>query len=496
MSGGGTQPATILSELGVKLPTLDDTHALSGGNTYPTKHDDWPEVDDWDAWTDFNYENLRSIFRPIVEAPWSNHPSDHRSPIEPMETELFDEKSVECHLTKHTMPLVNAALVRANNLLNQDPRNRGHLWASGRGGGITGRPDWSLCSPSQRHSSGKYVNLLPGDTKLSRKWVPNLKERNESEWALPVRQVMSYSRDLGVWYGFIITDHHLVVLRFSRFEIGDGIARSRLRRVAAPSSQTSIQPSGHSRSPSTASNTSGGAGQRPPSRFSDSEPTNEWQPPQFCAIPWSNHNLTVNGKPSGAKAPVLTVRLGLFYLSLLALCGPDTAIRYDYPPLDSWIRTKAGYVHNSSGKKVTSIPENATVVERATSPPGSQSGSSRSSSSSGGNSRVPSQNPITHQPTNRGGSTTRTATQSGTTTPTARNPGASRGPTTRSSVQFADQPGTTPVQNTRSLPRRPAADPAAGHGTGARGNRGASGGNAAGGNVDRGRKKSRPNDGK
>lgn len=367
-----------------------------------------------------------------------------------------------------------------------------------------------------------------------------MKVDDEAEWALPVRQVMSYSRDLGVRYGFIITDGHLVVLRFSRIEIGDGIARSRPRRVAVPPPQANIQSPGHSRSASTASTISDGTGQRPPSRFSDREPTNEWQRPQFCVIPWFNYNSTVTGKPSGAKAPVLTVRLGLFYLSLLALYGSDTAIRYNYPPLDSWISTKTGYVHSSSGKKVASIPENATVVERATSPPRSQSGSSggdssrapsesgRSSSSSnsgGGDSRAPSQNPTTHQPTNREGSTTRvrsgtqspaarqtrqaasrggnttpTATQSGTTTPTGRNHSAIGGAATRSSVQFADQPGTTPVQNTRSLPRRPAADPAAGRGAGAERNRGASGGNGAGGNgasgnVDRGRKKTRPNDG-
>jgi hypothetical protein len=73
--------------------------------------------------------------------------------------------------------------------------------------------------------------------------------------------------------------------------------------------------------------------------------------------------MTLDGKPVKRRKPVLTVRLALFYLSLLAQYSPDTTIGYNYPPLDSWTKTDSGYIHNSTGKTAADCPENATVVE-------------------------------------------------------------------------------------------------------------------------------------
>ncbi|KAK4154006.1 hypothetical protein C8A00DRAFT_14844, partial [Chaetomidium leptoderma] len=312
-------------------------------------------------WTDFNYDSLLSIFAPVVEQPWL-HPPPRRG-IDPMEVEIFDEKSVESHLTKYTMPLVNAALIQANGLLGHDDNHRGHIWATGRGGTTSGRPDWSVCSPDRKHQSGRYVNLVPGDTKVSKKWLPTLKRDNLAQWALPIRQVFSYSRDLKVRYGFIITDADLVVLRFRRFEIGPGSSQSRpmraylarARMLSTASDTSAISATSLARPPSS----TGAQG----SEYSDSQPTGEFAPPEYCTIPWSNYNTALDGKPSKRKSPVLTVRLALFYLCLLAGNSPDTSMGHDYPPLNSWTKTGAGYVHNSTGKKVTQPPENATVVD-------------------------------------------------------------------------------------------------------------------------------------
>lgn len=289
------------------------------------------------------------------------------------------------------MPLVNAALIQANTLLGRPQDDRGHLWGSGRGVASSGRPDWSFCSPSKKHQSGRYVNLVPGDTKLSTKWQPSLRTRNLAEWRLPVRQVLSYGRDLEVRYGFLITNTHLTTLRFRREKIGDGMATNRLRRAVHDSQvdpQASSTPSVvHATTPLMAStnstDTAPSSEARPPSSastqeslYSNSDPTNEFLPPEYCQIPWSDHNMTIDGKTQ-SSGPVLTVRLGIFYLCLLARYSPDTSIGYDYPPLDSWTRTATGYVHNSTGKKVTQLPENATIVDpRPRSSEGSRSNSS------------------------------------------------------------------------------------------------------------------------
>lgn len=97
-------------------------------------------------WEDFNYNTLHSIFATVVDAEWMNPPTAHRLGIDPLEREIVDEKSFDLHHTKHLMPLVNLALVRANTLLGYDPTHQVHLWSSGRAYISSGRPDWSFCS--------------------------------------------------------------------------------------------------------------------------------------------------------------------------------------------------------------------------------------------------------------------------------------------------------------------------------------------------------------
>jgi hypothetical protein len=177
-----------------------------------------------------------------------------------------------------------------------------------------------------------------------------------------------------VRYGFIITDAHLVVLRFRRWQIEAGIAQSRSRRVApvrhtgapdpsVPSTNTQARAS----SPASGNSLSGTGASPPPQppedpTYSDRNPTTGFAPPEFCAIPWSDHNMTLDGKTANRR-PKLTIRLALFYLCLLARYSPDTSIGHEYPPLNSWTKRGAAYVHNSTGATVTQPPANATVIE-------------------------------------------------------------------------------------------------------------------------------------
>jgi hypothetical protein len=276
---------------------------------------------------------------------------------------------------KHVMPLVNSALAQANRRLGRDQDDRGHLWGSGRCKSIpgAGRPDWSMSSPSATDHEDRYVNQLPGDTKVSTKWHPDLRKTNPVEWGLPLRQVQSYGRDRGVRYGFIITDACLVVLRFRQDQIGSGIATTRSTRIV-PVPETETTPDARARALSTTSTSSArtttssvrsSSTEHEGSVYSDTQSTASFLAPQYCDIPWSNHNKTFQGSTPSGRNPKLTIRLALFYLCLLARYSPNSSIGHDYPPLDSWAKRSAEYVHNSTGATVavTKLPADATVVE-------------------------------------------------------------------------------------------------------------------------------------
>ncbi|KAL7947033.1 hypothetical protein V8C42DRAFT_319478 [Trichoderma barbatum] len=79
-----------------------------------------------------------------------------------------------------------------------------------------------------------YQNLLPGDTKLSVKWRPEMEESRDRyarhQWTLPMSQVNTYAVRSGCRYSFIITDLHLIVLRLAREPVAQGLASSRSPR--------------------------------------------------------------------------------------------------------------------------------------------------------------------------------------------------------------------------------------------------------------------------
>ena len=83
------------------------------------------------------------------------------------------------------------------------------------------KPDWALCSLNHiRQDSWRYLNLLPGDTKLSEKWATCTSNRPEAaamdNWKNPVRQILEYCRLERRRYGFILTDPHSLRIREQR----------------------------------------------------------------------------------------------------------------------------------------------------------------------------------------------------------------------------------------------------------------------------------------
>lgn len=184
------------------------------------------------------------------------------------------------------------------------------------------KPDWSVVLESKVEGNGRYVNLLPGDTKLSSKWTPRMIEDGAHfyEWQKVVSQVVSYAARESVHYGFIITDSVVVVLRITLEYSGEGMAADRPQRWASSGplgdrsqeSDTTVMPS----DPTIPSQSSS-------EPYHDNDPLCWDYHVQHHVIPWSNHGQQLTGK------------LALWALAMMAVHG-KISIDYSYPGLDTW----------------------------------------------------------------------------------------------------------------------------------------------------------------
>ncbi|KAK0629942.1 hypothetical protein B0T17DRAFT_527065 [Bombardia bombarda] len=362
---GLSMPRTILSELARQNPDVDNSCTKSGANTFATG---WPMVDSWTVWQDFNARQLYNLYKDIVDAEWRDPPAVTETTR--FDRRIFDEDSLEHNiLSKTLLPLVNAALRHARRVLGLDRSFDLDLGRAGRcyynpSGDGRFSPDWSLCSEKRVASAVAYENLLPGDTKLSRKWHSTYYIDDTAQWRDPMRQVLHYCDKSGVRYGFILTELELAVFRYTREAIGPGIGGG--GGGQRPRGQQQL-PTGSYRVVSGSSDTSklSDALQNTSLSSNSYQPTDsggEYLSVEYRVIPWTNHG---DGKRH------LTVRLALFYLSMMAGLGPS-AIQTEYPSFDSWFcLDNGGFMHNTTGRIEKKLPPNAVVqyLDPATSRP-------------------------------------------------------------------------------------------------------------------------------
>ncbi len=89
------------------------------------------------------------------------------------------------------------------------------------------RPDWAGIIRSKLYEQGgrgtrkSYVNVLPGDSKLSTKWNTSM-AREDAEFKKPLFQICHYCDLAGVRYGHLLTQKELVVVRLSCKKNGQG----------------------------------------------------------------------------------------------------------------------------------------------------------------------------------------------------------------------------------------------------------------------------------
>ncbi|KAK0753557.1 hypothetical protein B0T18DRAFT_397158 [Schizothecium vesticola] len=339
---------TILTELGEPNPVIDSTGLTQGSNTLNPR---WHDVGGWSIWQEFNYKTLGSIFGHIVNAEWKDPLRVASGGGGRLDSEIYDEDQLEHQiLSRHTIPIVNDALAHANRVLGLKEEFVLHLGRRGRctheqSGDGREFPDWTLVSPRRRAEYlddnghrflGKYYNLLPGDTKISSKWSPSLyteRRARGNQWEWPVRQVLTYASSLDVRYGYLLTDKHLVVFQFAREAVGSGLSAGREQRVV-PAAMHARAESGSTDLSTTFQTMSISSTQ-----YSNRNPTTDFEQPKYQVIDWIS-----SGKG------VLTVKLALFYLCLMAGHGPSN-IQTSYPRLNSWCRLENGtFRHNTSGR--------------------------------------------------------------------------------------------------------------------------------------------------
>lgn len=313
-------------------------YAPEGRNTV-IRTDIAPEV--WYPWDEFNYDNITTIFREQLATQFNGS----REPrVLDKDTSVHNEESVEDALRRYRIPTVNYAL---DGMPNAPHYARGTR-CSGTGSGF--KADWSCVSDAALDpDDGSYLNLVPGDTKISAKWSPDLRDapNGYNEWQNAVAQTVSYSAERNVRYGFIVTDTVLVVLRIAHQYTGEGLAADRSLRDNAPS-RSSSDTSMRSGDPSDPSQLSS-------QPYSDNNPLN-WE--------FSVRHKTVSWSAHGHR---LTPNLALWALAMMSLNG-DNDIDYSYPEVNTWRTTfdhePRGIRHNTSGAIRPRATRDIVVQER------------------------------------------------------------------------------------------------------------------------------------
>ena len=234
-------------------------------------------------------------------------------------------------------PVVNEALSaaqkslykhQANKTIHMAAGSRGYLHKSGRY-----RPDWAGIQPTapqpdEARESGKAWNILPGDTKVSKKWSSNkivrgpVKAKLTSEWLRPLNQIYTYCVRANARYGYIITDKELVVLRVCPAPQANESDATIEYQVSWPHESKDLNGDVEKLSLSQEQDESNDSvlSSMIRKRLHDNGKL------EYRAISWTKP-ITSNARRSNE----MTVNLALWWLHIMAAVGSD--IKEHYPPL-------------------------------------------------------------------------------------------------------------------------------------------------------------------
>ena len=218
---------SLLDYLRIKNPKLDASATRPGQNT-SSKVNRFDEPKRIAEWNDFEYDVLQSIYggslrRTLEHSFELNVPTVPRFPFR----RLCDEDSFESLVVIWNQSVVSNALSAAQGHLRIRKAQKIYM---GKGSlatwpgetNVRRRPDWAAVNDASRNARSKSEsrNLLPGETKLSKKWSSlainqgDIEEADMKEnWYQPLAQIFTYCVRNNARYGYIITDKELVVFR-------------------------------------------------------------------------------------------------------------------------------------------------------------------------------------------------------------------------------------------------------------------------------------------
>ncbi|KJK78286.1 hypothetical protein H634G_06459 [Metarhizium anisopliae BRIP 53293] len=314
---------TVLEALQWPTTTLDAAESRPGPNTTVKTN---LLIQQWEEWSEFTFENITAVFGNVLDRKYVGQ----EEPVAlKRDVEVYSEASADAGLRRFPFPVINNAL----SSMTGKPENAPYYGHGTRVMGYELKPDWS-CISNQAKRDSKYINLVPGDTKTSAKFDPDMLESNYKEWKKVVTQLAAYADEHRVRYGFIVTDKLVVVLRFTRKR--EVVARGAganlpIRSTRAPTPQVSSE----SGIPSSQSS----SGREIPSSqsFEDDDQGKDLHV-EYKEIPWSAHGRDT-----------LTAKVALFALAMMPLHG-DNYIACSYPKINTWRGGDDGIRHNTSGE--------------------------------------------------------------------------------------------------------------------------------------------------
>jgi len=350
---------SLLHYLSAKNPTLDIKSCNSGPNTKSGKTA-WDLPRRIQDWADFEYQSLDSIYngalRNVLRRQFSINHQDH-----PDETsrDIHSEADMTNIVVLWNKTRVSNGLKVAQKQIGTDLPHEKIYMCQGKQAQPPSKvpemldpeskgkkknqkhrnPDWAGKKPStvnpneprrKAKKPTKAKNLLPGDTKVSRKWKSaNLTKGDvnkavvkDKSWFQPVGQIYTYCVRSNARYGYIITDKELVVVRIRSLpqtgptqeeESTDKKREEREEQDEYRKLDPDIM-----------------AGSQELEEFVEGAPeaTQAFTDGvmEYKAIPWDSHIPTSQRNPE-----VMTVNLALWWLHMMA--AESSAIEEDYVTL-------------------------------------------------------------------------------------------------------------------------------------------------------------------
>ncbi|KAI4212011.1 MAG: hypothetical protein LQ351_005193 [Letrouitia transgressa] len=279
-------------------------------------------------WKDFNLVSLNAMYggclREVLRQNYNLRDYTH-IPKFPF-CEIYNENTFEALLLQWNHPVISDALAKAQDcseghlsrdpiymargglakVLEQGPTSKGTEERKGYK-----RPDWAGIFRSkswepQLDMSTKYINVLPGDTKLSKNWkskdIPPGPTRGwkRNNILYPLNQIYTYCIRANGRYGYVITDEELVVVRVR--------GRLDLNQNSSDESKDST-------------------------KYSETLHSGILE---YRAIPWAWHDSSTDTEWDG-----LTVNLALWFLHLMA--AAERGIEARYVPLKNMPKPTASF---------------------------------------------------------------------------------------------------------------------------------------------------------